>query len=114
MLKEIVFRFVIGGLVVAAFSSVSDLLRPKSFAGLFGAAPSVALATLGLTLVHDGVVYASLEARSMVAGAIAFLIYAWSVMYITFQYKPAAIRVTAMLLAIWFSAAFTMWLFWLK
>jgi hypothetical protein len=43
---EYVARFLIGGFVVSAFALLGDLLRPKSFAGLFGAAPSVALATL--------------------------------------------------------------------
>jgi uncharacterized membrane protein (GlpM family) len=48
-MNEIVIRFLIGGLVVSIFAMISDALRPKSFAGLFGAAPSIALATLGLT-----------------------------------------------------------------
>jgi uncharacterized membrane protein (GlpM family) len=42
---EIVLRFVIGGMVVSLFALLSDLLKPKSFAGLFEAAPSVALAS---------------------------------------------------------------------
>jgi hypothetical protein len=41
-------RSLIGGLVVSLFAVIGDVLRPKSFAGLFGAAPSIALATLGL------------------------------------------------------------------
>jgi hypothetical protein len=69
-------RFIIGGVIVSAFAIVGDVLKPKSFAGLFGAAPSVALATLGLTIVSDGLSYAGAEARSMIAGAAAFFIYA--------------------------------------
>lgn len=49
-MKELVLRFVIGGLAVSAFAALGDVLKPKSFAGLFGAAPSIALATLGLTM----------------------------------------------------------------
>ena len=45
-----------------------------AFAGLFGAAPSVALATLGLTIVTDGKFYAAAEGRSMIAGAIAVFV----------------------------------------
>jgi hypothetical protein len=45
-MTEYVVRFLVGGIVVSAFSMLGDMLRPKSFAGLFGAAPSVALATL--------------------------------------------------------------------
>jgi Protein of unknown function (DUF3147) len=45
LLEQIVSRFLIGGLTVSIFSLIGDILKPKSFAGLFGAAPSVALAT---------------------------------------------------------------------
>jgi hypothetical protein len=30
-------RFLAGGLIVSAFAILGDVLRPKSFAGLFGA-----------------------------------------------------------------------------
>jgi hypothetical protein len=43
-----VVRFLLGGTIVAVFALTGDLLKPKGFAGLFGAAPAVALATLGL------------------------------------------------------------------
>jgi hypothetical protein len=45
-------RFLVGGIAVSAFAALGDSLRPKSFAGLFGAAPSIALATLLITLSH--------------------------------------------------------------
>ena len=43
-------RFLAGGIAVSTFAALGDSLRPKSFAGLFGAAPSIALATLLITL----------------------------------------------------------------
>ncbi len=39
-MEEYLIRFFAGGLMVSAFAAVGDVLRPKSFAGLFGAAPS--------------------------------------------------------------------------
>jgi len=60
---EYTIRFLVGGVVVSAFALLGDILRPKSFAGLFGAAPSVALATLSLTLLKEGGQYAALEGR---------------------------------------------------
>ena len=63
-------RFFIGGAIVSAFAIIGDILKPKSFAGLFGAAPSVALATLAMTAVSDGPFYAAIEGRSMMAGAV--------------------------------------------
>jgi uncharacterized membrane protein (GlpM family) len=53
-MAEYLLRFVLGGLVVLLFAVLGDLLRPKSFAGLFGAAPSVALATLGIAVAEHG------------------------------------------------------------
>ena len=62
-MTQILFRFVVDGLIVSFFAVLGDALKPKSFAGLFGAAPSVALATLGLTILTDGKSYAAPEAR---------------------------------------------------
>jgi hypothetical protein len=56
-MTEYVIRFLAGGVVVSAFATLGDLLRPKSFAGLFGAAPSVALTTLGIALYQHGADY---------------------------------------------------------
>jgi hypothetical protein len=36
-MTEYVVRFLVGGVVVSAFAMLGDVLRPKSFAGLFGA-----------------------------------------------------------------------------
>jgi hypothetical protein len=36
---ETFVRFIIGGLFVSAFAVLGDILKPKSFAGLFGATP---------------------------------------------------------------------------
>ena len=38
-------RVVAGGVLVVAFAMLADMLKPKMFAGLFGAAPSVATAS---------------------------------------------------------------------
>jgi Protein of unknown function (DUF3147) len=105
-MKEILIRFLIGGAVVSAFAAIGDMFKPKSFAGLFGAAPSVALATLGLTIVHSGKLYAATEARSMIAGAIAFFVYALSVSYVMMRFPRRALFATAALLPLWFAVAF--------
>jgi hypothetical protein len=72
---EYLFRFLAGGVVVSAFAVLGDVLRPKSFAGLFGAAPSVALATVSLALWKEGGAYASIEGRSMILGSFALALY---------------------------------------
>jgi len=36
---QILIRFLVGGAVVSVFAPIGDVLKPKSFAGLFGATP---------------------------------------------------------------------------
>lgn len=72
---DYVLRFFIGGLLVSAFAVVGQSVQPKSFAGLFGGAPSIALAGLVLVIWKEGAHVAALEARSMLLGSIALVAY---------------------------------------
>lgn len=109
MLDQISIRIVAGGLSVSLFALVGDLLRPKTLAGIFSAAPSIALVSLGLALSADGAVYASTEARSMIAGAAAFLVYALCLSRLMKRYRlPALFAVVASTL-LWFAAALSLW-----
>jgi len=53
-MEIILIRFLIGRIAVSAFASWAISSNQKVFAGLFGAASSIALATLGLTVASDG------------------------------------------------------------
>jgi hypothetical protein len=108
-LNDLIVRFFIGGLVISLFSLISDLLKPKTFAGLFGAAPSIALATLALTIMRDGKQYAAIEGRSMILGAIALLVYAATVSYILLRFRRAALPVAMFLLLLWIGVATGLW-----
>jgi hypothetical protein len=108
-MKELILRFLIGGAVVSSFAMLGEILRPKSFAGLFGAAPSIALATIGLTIAHDGRTFAAAEARSMCFGAIAFFCYASAASWLLMRYKPHALTATVALLPVWFGISFGLW-----
>jgi hypothetical protein len=109
-----VARFLLGGLIVSVFAIIGGVLRPKGFAGLFGAAPSVALATLSLTLLTDGKPYASLEARSMIAGAFAFLLYALACVYLMAKKHWRAAPATLATLAVWGICALGLWSMFLR
>lgn len=108
-MMELAFRFLIGGLVVCFFAVIGDGFKPKSFAGLFGAAPSVALATLALTALKEGKLYAALEARSMILGAMAFLVYCWVCMFVLAKRKAGAATVTLSALVLWLAGAVGLW-----
>ncbi|MET9079779.1 DUF3147 family protein [Streptomyces sp. NPDC004232] len=64
-----------GGLFVVGFALLAETIEPKRLAGVFAAAPSVALAGLILTVVFKGNHEAVDEARGMLAGAPAFTVY---------------------------------------
>lgn len=69
----LVVRVVAGGALVVAFAMISDVLKPKMFAGLFSAAPSVATASLLLTGLAMGPAKAQSSAAGMVAGAVGLV-----------------------------------------
>jgi ABC-type xylose transport system permease subunit len=108
-MADLAIRFIIGGLVVSVFSLISDIFKPKTFAGLFGAAPSVALASLGLTVLHDGRAVASVEARSMIIGAIALLIYAASLSWLVLRFRLPSFPVFLPGLLLWLGVAVGLW-----
>ena len=75
MWGESLLRFALGGLVVSAFAVLGEVLKPKSFAGILGAAPSVAVVVLGLAVAQHGPAYGVSEARSMAVGSAALAVY---------------------------------------
>ena len=111
---QIFFRFIVGGLIVSLFALIGDLIKPKSFAGIFGAAPSVALATLALTISSKGHQYAADELRATISGAVAFFVYACSVSWLIMRYRLTAFMVTPALLPLWLLVAFGGWFVFLK
>jgi hypothetical protein len=71
-------RFLLGGAFVSLFSVIGESIKPKSFAGLFGAAPSISLAGLILVYIYKGEQVALIETRSMIYGSLALAAYCLS------------------------------------
>jgi uncharacterized membrane protein (GlpM family) len=109
-MSEYVLRFLIGGVVVSAFATLGDIFRPKSFAGLFGAAPSVALATLGIAVHNHGTEYAATQAHSMIAGAIALAVYGFVVCQFLMRAHLRAFVATTLAAAVWLLTAIGLWM----
>jgi uncharacterized membrane protein (GlpM family) len=65
-----------GGCLVVAFALLSEGLTPKRFAGLFSAAPAVAIAGLTIVLLDKGAHEAHLSATGMIAGGVGMVAYA--------------------------------------
>jgi hypothetical protein len=105
-MTEYVVRFLVGGVVVSAFAMLGDMLRPKSFAGLFGAAPSVALTTLGIAVYRHGADYAAQQTWAMTAGAIALAVYGLVVCQLLLRARLRAAPATLLSLVVWLIVAF--------
>jgi len=63
-------RGLAGGTLVTVFAIIGEAVKPKAFSGLFSAAPSVALASLAVTLLFEDVNRARLDTVGMVVGGI--------------------------------------------
>lgn len=109
MLGEMLIRFLVGGLAVSAFAVLGDIVRPKSFAGILGGAPSVALATLGLTFASKPASYVATEGRSMMAGAVAFFGYSLLVTWLLDKGRWPAILAASVSWILWLGIAFGLW-----
>jgi Protein of unknown function (DUF3147) len=105
-LLEYLLRFIAGGIAVSVFAASGDAIRPKSFAGLFGAAPSIALATILITLSQKGAPFAAVEGRSMIAGALALAAYSWTVCLLLKRFMMPSWAATMAALIVWFAVAF--------
>lgn len=111
---DLLLRFVIGGLVVSLFAVLGDMLKPESLGGVFAAAPTVALATVAITMHQHGGAYVALEARSMVGGALAFAAYACAVSFVLMRYRTRVLFTAISLLTVWFGTAAGLWAVWLR
>ena len=77
-MKEVVLllvRTLAGGVMVALFAVLADALKPKMFAGLFAAAPSVASVSLLVTGIAMGPARDQKSAAGMIAGAVGLVFY---------------------------------------
>ncbi len=111
---DLLLRLLIGGVVVSLFAIMGDVIKPKSLAGITAAAPAVALATVIMTLHKKGLLYTTLELRSMLAGAVAYLVFATLVSFVQMRYKPKALVGAVALLPVWGLVAFGLWAVWLR
>jgi len=101
-------RFLLGGAIVSAFAVTGEVFKPKTFAGIFGAAPAVALASLALAYGRHGSGYVLAEAVPMLIGAIAFYVYA-AVCLLGVRSNRVPVWLSAVLSwGAWFAVAFAM------
>jgi hypothetical protein len=106
---DLLVRFVLGGAVVSAFAAIGELFEPKTFAGLFGAAPSVAVATLALTYAKHGPDATAISAWWMLVASAALLLYGSCCVWICRRRSiPVWLGATASWL-VWAATSYASW-----
>jgi uncharacterized membrane protein (GlpM family) len=70
----VVAKGLCGGALVVAFAVLSEMLKPKRFAGLLGAAPAVAIAGLAITVLSKGAHDARDASTGMLAGCAGMVV----------------------------------------
>ena len=103
--NDLMLRFALGGTAVSLFSAVAELFKPKTFSGIFGAAPAVALISLGLTFAQRGSAVVHDHARGMVCGGVAFLAYTCACVFTTSKTRIPVWAGAISCWAVWFYGA---------
>lgn len=103
----LLLKALVGGLLVVVFAIIGETIRPRRLAGIASAAPSIALASLGITLVVSGVDHARNLSTGMMAGAVGLI--AWCLVAAYTVKRFGAVKGTAAAAVVWFAVAFGLW-----
>jgi hypothetical protein len=109
MVSELLLRFALGGAIVSVFAVVAEVIRPKTLAGIFGASPSIGVATLAIACFQRGGVYVATEGRSMLAGSVCLIAYAATATLIIGRERVPVWLVSVALWCEWAVLAFGIW-----
>jgi len=89
---------------VVAFALIGEVLKPKRFAGIFSAAPSVALAGLTITVLLKGPRPAAEDTLGMILGALGFVAYCAAA--VPMVKRLGALAGSATCMVVWIGVAF--------
>jgi uncharacterized membrane protein (GlpM family) len=96
---SLIAKALAGGALVVVFALVCECSTPKRFAGLFGAAPAVAIAGLIVTLVAKGAHDAREATIGMLAGCAGMAAYAMATASWLKRMRPLA--ASGLALGVW-------------
>lgn len=108
-MEEMAIRFALGGIIVSLFAAFGEVLKPKTFAGMFGAAPSVAIATLALAFTNEGASFAAQECRMMILGGVGLLAYSTACAALVRRSTVPVWLVAGVCWTIWLAVSFGLW-----
>ncbi|SDJ03589.1 DUF3147 family protein [Nonomuraea jiangxiensis] len=100
-------RGLLGGVLVMVFAVIGEMTTPKRFAGIFAAAPAVAIAGMTITALHAGSHALEASAFGMMAGAAGMVVYCASAVLLVRRLGAFLGSLTA--LVAWAAVAGTIW-----
>ncbi len=112
--SDLLLRFALGGTMVAALAAFAETLKPKTFAGLFSAAPTIAAVSLGLAFAHFGPSYFARQASAMMCGGLALVAYSCLCVWTTRRESLPVWAGALLNWLAWFAVAVVAWRFLLR
>ncbi|HEY6471003.1 MAG TPA: DUF3147 family protein [Candidatus Dormibacteraeota bacterium] len=106
-LLTILFKGLVGGALVVLFALIGEAIRPRSLAGLTSSAPSVATASLLVTLLTSGALMAFDLALGMIAGAVGLVV--WCLVGARTVDRLGSVRGATVATALWFVTVAVLW-----
>ena len=111
-LLTILLKGLVGGSLVVVFALFGEVIRPRSLAGLTSSAPSIATASLLVTLLTSGALMALNLSLGMIAGAVGFVV--WCLVGARAVDRFGSIRGSLVATVAWFVAAAVLWVLFLQ
>lgn len=88
---------------MVVFAVIGEVVQPQRYSGIFGAAPSVALANLSLVAAGEGVTKARIESRGLIVGGVAMTVAC--ALWVPAIQRLRALRGSAAMIAAWLAVA---------
>lgn len=104
----LVARGVLGGVLVMCFALLGEATSPKRFAGIFAAAPAVAIGGMVITAVDGGGEALQRSGLGMIAGAVALV--AYCALAVPLVRRFGALAGSAWSLILWAAVAWLGWM----
>lgn len=108
-MTELVLRFALGGVAVSLFAAMAELFQPKTFSGIFAAAPAVALVSLALLFAQRSLAVVREHTLGMAWGGVSFLAYASACVFTTASTRVPVWLGALIAWAVWIAIAAIGW-----
>ena len=105
-------KALLGGVIVVLFALAGEATRPRGLAGISSAAPSVAIASLLVTMAATGVAAAVDLSLGMIAGAAALVL--WCLVGVEAVKRLGALKGSVLTTFVWLLMSFSLWLVFLQ